>query len=281
MAKTFSKNPGPDEGTRRVSCNLCGGNAVSSHYSLPGASWVRCRRCGLVFQDPQPAPPDVGLRYDREYFEYEKQNEQAFYELARLGLEDIGFENRAGEVRSLGPFLDIGCATGLLLHRLAREGWNVEGLEICQESAEFASRRGGFPVHREPLENLTLPGNHYGAVHLSHVIEHLNDPLDFCRRVHGILKPGGLFIVTTPNRRGFQSLLFGKKWRSAIPDHLFLYDPRTLRKTAEKAGFRVLRMKTWGGLAAGAGPAALKKILDRGVKKLHWGDVMIFLFEKP
>jgi len=278
--KTFSRAPRTDDTFHQVPCGLCGGRDFRFLYALPGAVYHRCRSCGLVMQNPQPLAAQVAARYDTEYFHYERENEDAFCRLARMGLADLEFSAWEEEARNLGPFLDVGCATGLLLHTLKQTGWKVEGVEICKPSAEFASRRGGFRVHTRPLEELELPSASFGVVHLSHVIEHLNDPSRFCREVFRLLAPGGSLVMTTPNIRGFQSRLLGAHWRSAIPDHLFLFDPGTLTSLAEKAGFVRTGWKTWGGLAQGLGPAPVKRFLDRAVKPLGWGDVMILRFVK-
>ncbi|MCK7520880.1 MAG: hypothetical protein MZV64_25900 [Ignavibacteriales bacterium] len=56
-----------------------------------GSRFVRCRRCGLVYQDPRPVAEDLHRRYDEAYFAYELANEEAFFELMRRGLADVSF----------------------------------------------------------------------------------------------------------------------------------------------------------------------------------------------
>ncbi len=48
----------------------------------------------------------------------------------------------------------------------------------------------------------------------------------------------------------------------------------------EAAGFTVRYCGTWGGWPQGMKPAFLKKPLDRLMKTLGWGDVMIIRAEK-
>ncbi|MBI9103264.1 MAG: class I SAM-dependent methyltransferase [Spirochaetales bacterium] len=280
MIKTFSKKPG-GESAQTISCNLCGSSSHRRAFSVSGANWVKCRSCGLVYQNPQPVAIELVKRYDDEYFAYEVENEASFYNLARLGLDDIGFNSRRSEAKKRGKFLDVGCATGYLLNEVSKSGWPVEGVEICEESARYASKRGGFPVYTKPLEQLALDSGKYGVVHLSHVIEHLNDPDGFFREVYRLLAPGGYFIVTTPNIDGFQSRLTGRRWRSAIPDHLFLFSRKTLGSLALKTGFSTILIKTWGGLAAGLAPIPVKRAADCLVKPFGVGDVMIMLLQKP
>ena len=92
-----------------------------------------------------------------------------------------------------------------------------------------------------------------------------------------MLAPNGYAIITTPNIAGLQARLFRSSWRSAIPDHLFLFSKRTLPRLLERAGLEVLRLVTWGGLAVGTAPAWIKNRIDTAAKRMGFGDVMLVL----
>ncbi len=278
--KTFSKKPGTQEQSDRIGCPVCGSDSFHPHWETGESSWVRCTECSLLLQNPQPVTDDIIERYDEEYFHYERQNEEAFLNLMHLGLRDIGFDSLGMAGRDEKSFLDIGCATGRLAAFLREAGWDAQGVEVCRPAAEFGINTHKVPIHIGTLEDAGFEENRFDIVHNSHVIEHINQPDEFMAGIYRILKPGGYYICTTPNALGLQALLFQEKWRSAIPDHLFLFSRRTLPLLAEKAGFRVIRHRTWGGLGMGTAPLWLKKTADRLVKPLGWGDVMIFLFQK-
>jgi SAM-dependent methyltransferase len=208
---------------------------------------------------------------------YEQTNEGAFLRLQELALRDAGFftlERKCTPTGS-GRVLDIGCATGALLTMLKNRGWTVTGVELSGPQAEYCKHRG-LDVRRGTLEECSFSAASFDVVLASHLIEHLNYPDSFVREVRRILKPGGRFYVTTPNIRGFQARFFKSRWRSAIFDHLYLFSIRTLRLLLEQRGFRVERIVTWGGLAAGLAPGWIKKILDTLAKSWGFGDVMIF-----
>jgi SAM-dependent methyltransferase len=235
--------------------------------------------------NPQPAGGAVLNRY-REgsgagYLAYELANEKSFLTLQELGLADAGFGELEGELLQRAAaegrkaeVLDIGCATGALLRVLRERGWHCRGIEISP-AAEYARRERGLEVSGLPLEENRFQAETFDLVLASHLIEHLNDPAGLVREVRRVLRPGGRFLVTTPNIAGFQARLFGGRWRSAIFDQLYLFSLRTLRALLEGAGFTVEKTVTWGGLAAGTAPAPLKKIADRWVKRLGMGDVML------
>jgi hypothetical protein len=106
------------------------------------------------------------------------------------------------------------------------------------------------------------------------------DPFAFLVEVKRILAPGGYAMITTPNIDGLQARLFRAAWRSAIPDHLFLFSKRSLTRLLNRAGFAVHRAVTWGGLASGTAPRWLKQPVDALAKRLGFGDVMLLLAVK-
>lgn len=277
--KTFSRKPGKERAVF-VHCPVCGSCKARSYASTEDFCFVRCSACGLIYQNPQPLLEDLSRRYDSEYFDYEQQNEEAFYNLMRLGLKDICFDEYTAHFPQPRTFLDVGCATGRLIHALSDEGWKTEGVELCRASAEFGRTERGLAIHIGTLEGARFPSGAFQAVHASHLIEHLTDPVSFIREVWRILVPGGYTVLVTPNAEGFQARLFRGEWRSAISDHMCLFSMKTLKQLLLREGFTILRTGTWGGLAAGTAPVPVKKLFDRAAKRFGFGDVMIILAQK-
>jgi SAM-dependent methyltransferase len=287
--KTFSTHAGDSPArTRAVLCCLCGSPVMKVLWNCGDFGFVRCGRCGLIQQNPQPVPEDVLGRYAAEYCAYEERNEKPFLDLMMLALHDIGFEAVSQRLfataTSLGRaprFLDVGCATGALIGVLHTRGWESSGVEPDAESARVGVARNGAPIFVGTLEDARFQEGSFDVVYSSHTIEHLNDPSPWIKEVFRVLAPGGFFICITPNAASLQRLLFGSSWRSVIYDHLYLFSKKTLIGLASGAGFRVRRVRSWGGLAAGIAPLPLKTVIDRLAKVGNVGDVMVCLFEKP
>ena len=267
-------------------CALCGGVIFKTALECEGFSFVRCKHCGLVQRNPQPDKNEILARYSstygNDYLSYELKNEDAFLKLQQLALKDAGFSKlekkffaEAEKLRAPAPsILDIGCATGALIASLREKGWRVTGVEISP-SADYAKNERKLDVRNIPLEENHFPDSSFNVILASHLIEHLNDPKIFLEETYRILKSNGYLFITTPDISGFQSRLFGSRWRSAIFDHLYLFSRYTLSKMLKATGYKVESCHSWGGLAVGAAPKPLKKIVDFLAKRFNCGDVMI------
>ncbi len=273
--KTFSVGP-QDERFRDVPCAQCGSSDRRLHLRCEGFSFWRCGRCGLVYQNPQPVFEDLRRRYGEGYFDYELENDRNFFSLMLLGMRDVGFDKLPPGRFASPTFLDVGCATGMLVEHMRDLGWQARGVEICEDSVRYGVERRGVDIALGTLEENRFDDASFSVVHFSHVIEHVPDPVGMLREVRRILTDDGMALITTPNVNGLQARLFGPRWRSAIADHLTLFARRTLRRLLEQAGFRVLKVVTWGGLAVGTAPLWLKRPADRLAKRLGFGDVMLF-----
>lgn len=288
---------------RPVPCCLCGAeggsDAFAPAWDCGGFSFVRCRRCGLLQQNPQSEPEAVAARYDEDYLRYEEEHQYAYRDLELLALGDLGLWDAgappAAPLRGSGAsaaaplfaaaaaagrrprVLDVGCATGAFLAALRDGGWEPQGVEISAAQAAYGQERHGLPIFPGRLEDARFPEGSFELAHASHLIEHLNDPLSFLDEMRRLLAPGGALVLTTPNSDGLQARLLGGRWRSAIYDHLYLFSRRTLRALLEKKGFEIEREITWGGWAAGLEPAFIKRPLDALAKAWGFGDVMAIL----
>jgi SAM-dependent methyltransferase len=124
------------------------------------------------------------------------------------------------------------------------QGWNIQGVEIDRKSAMIATKTFGIPVHIGTLEEAKYSNGYFDAITLSHVIEHVHDPIILLRECFRILKPSGCLVVSTPNITSLGHARFERNWRGLEPPrHLYLFSRSTIENIASKAGFQ--KIKVW------------------------------------
>jgi 2-polyprenyl-6-hydroxyphenyl methylase/3-demethylubiquinone-9 3-methyltransferase len=101
--------------------------------------------------------------------------------------------------------LDIGCGGGLVCEPLARLGAVVTGIDPAFENVEAARRHAEaqglditYRVAR--VEELAAEGRTFDAVSCLEVVEHVPDVGQFLRACAGLIRPGGLMLLSTLNR---------------------------------------------------------------------------------
>jgi SAM-dependent methyltransferase len=153
-------------------------------------------------------------------------------------------------------FLEIGFGSGDRLARMRQLGWDVSGLDLDPSAVEDAKARG-IDARLGELDEQSFPDAHFDAIYLSHVIEHVHDPLDLLRQCHRVLKPKGVVVVLTPNLASWSYRSFGSDWFWLDPPrHLVLFSVKSLGALAERAGLSVMRLDSSARLAMLVGSAS-------------------------
>jgi ubiquinone/menaquinone biosynthesis C-methylase UbiE len=93
---------------------------------------------------------------------------------------------------------------------------------------------------RASSEQIPLASNSFDVISALQVIEHFESPENFLSEVARVLRPGGLFLMATPNTRGIGARLLGDKWQGIRGDHVSLRDPEEWRNTISRSGFECL-----------------------------------------
>jgi SAM-dependent methyltransferase len=135
---------------------------------------------------------------------------------------------------------DVGCGWGVNLEALEAAGYRVVGLDISRRVLELIDR----PSRRliEADINQPLPAHHesHDALLALDVIEHLDDDRGAVNRLAGLLRPGGLAVLSVPALPE----LFSEFDR--IQGHRRRYVPETLRAAFAGSGLAVRETFWWG-----------------------------------
>ena len=151
--------------------------------------------------------------------------------------------------------LDIGCYDGTFLSMIKNRENHFYGVEAssfgCEESLKKGIEVKKFYVNDDeilPYENVF-----FDLVVAGEIIEHIYDTQHLLLEVHRILKPGGKFLISTPNIASFGRrllLLTGKNPLLEISveagnaGHIRYFTFETLKQILEKNNFQILKSKS-------------------------------------
>jgi SAM-dependent methyltransferase len=247
-------------------------------YSTPGVwNMSRCQSCGLLWLDPVPLEDDIHLAYST-YYTHSRSDPQGirriyaavadYHVRRRLGYKSsaglttrvmarvLSFLHpggdaelsrqalylRQGEGDAL--LLEVGCGSGEWLTYMRGLGWRVEGVELDPKAVETAVSQG-LNVRTGGLSDQRYPDQYADVICLVHVIEHLYEPLETLRECRRVLKPNGRLVLATPNSASLGHRRFKSNWASLDPPrHLMIFDPPTMRRLLDQAGFDVDWLRT-------------------------------------
>lgn len=119
----------------------------------------------------------------------------------------LDFPSHAGR-----RLLDVGCGLGNDLARFAAAGARVTGIDLAPRAVQLARRNfaqrgldGEFAVMDG--ECLQLPDASFDVVYCHTVLHFTPDPAAMVREIHRVLRPDGLAILMTVNRRSWMNAL--------------------------------------------------------------------------
>jgi SAM-dependent methyltransferase len=251
-------------------CPGCGDDDPRELRSLPGQLLSRpqrfvsgrCGRCGLRYLVDRVVDADQPRLYDADYPLHRGPGLWGiFAPLVAASLAATDRRRVAVLRRSLPDLaapdrvLDVGCGRPSFLRRLAREtGAEGHGLDLFDdaEAAGEGARRDGVTLHRglpPRLPETVRARAPFRAATLWHALEHDPEAAETLRTLRDLLEPAGRLVVEVPDGSAGPSARWGDRWGGLhTPRHASLFEPDTLRRTVEGAGFEVVSQERRGTL---------------------------------
>ena len=193
---------------------------------------VRCRSCDLAYVDRPPSIASLAASYHAaDYDSAEEAEDAADAYAAALGtvLEQL---------KGRGSALEIGTGTGAFLERLQTAGFaKLVGVE--PSSAAIAAA----PAHRQPwvregiFEEADFAPESFDLICCFMTLEHVQDPGALVAAAYRLLKPGGVFVGVTHDRRAWLNRLLGRRSPIVDIEHMQLFSAESAKRLLQHNGY--------------------------------------------
>lgn len=117
--------------------------------------------------------------------------------------------------------LDVGCGSGKLMARMSEKGWYVYGLDPREQDLPTWKSLEDIPEDKK-----------FDLIVMSHVLEHIPDPIPWLEQFKGRLKPNGQIFIEVPS--------FGPNNGTLSIHHVGAYTVHTIQDVLMKAGYQIL-----------------------------------------
>ena len=228
------KTPAVSASRAVTHCPLC----ASDRITLRDAASALCAECGLL------------INRQTQALDYVDGGGQAIPDAAKMvwRLENARYRFRiiATFLRDHEAFIDIGCGSGEMLEISRAYFPQHAGFDTNTALVHYAQQRGlnAFNAafsHAALGEALCAQRKVFA---ISHVIEHLAQPLDTLSTVYDAMAPGDLLYVEVPLYTGQSFTTLAYHWSLWNAEHVALYSPQALSFIAHHFGLTVLQRGT-------------------------------------
>lgn len=210
-------------------------------------TYSKCNVCSVTYQNPLPSLGIVENIYNQdssEYFINEDKNsnflqgEEWLRKTARFFIARL--QEHYTQSLADASVLDFGCGTGIVLDEIQKLGSRCTGVEMSPWACRYGRERFGLTMLNEDILKVQLEPESFDVILMSHVIEHLPDPVTIVSRLAHLLKPNGVLMICTPYSDSLGAKLFGRHWLYYLPnEHLHLFNDSSITKVIESSGLQV------------------------------------------
>ncbi|PIU67066.1 MAG: hypothetical protein COS84_05130 [Armatimonadetes bacterium CG07_land_8_20_14_0_80_40_9] len=226
-------------------CIVCREDNTQTIFIKDGFTHVRCLNCGFVYVNPILKEDCFDEVYESSDFgnkwvevllsEDQRKFDQAKFE---KGVEKINKFTKKGRI------LDIGCSVGHFLEIARDDGWETVGMELNKRAVEHA-RSLGLKVWEEKLTPNLFPKEHFEAITLWEVLEHVSEPRELLKEIHLILKDKGILLVLVPNIDSIALRIMHEKSATfGGSSHVNFFNYKTLSRLLKEEGFETVDYET-------------------------------------
>lgn len=235
--KQFAEKYKDSKPKEEVNCIICNHTESKLWYSMGSFNARICYKCRTRFVTPRYDDEQLSLHYSENLFTGSRDYEGVLHNM----LDPVERQRKRNdmklEIDSVkrylpvgGKVLDIGCQTGIFLEALPSK-YEKYGVERSEWAAEYCKKIIDGDIRTGRVEDIDYPSEKFDLINMSYVVEHLQYPLETMRKVVGLLRNGGILVISVPHFSSFCSEVFKEFFRLSEPrQHIYLTTRSSLKK---------------------------------------------------
>ena len=203
------------------------------HYRL-----VDCPLCDLLYASTIMHPSLLLEAYCQASFD---SAEETHYASRTYGSFLAGIIPRLPD---LDGALDIGTGDGTFLEELLVKGFTcIAGVEPSEAPIAAAKDKIRPLIKNAVFMKDDFPKESFSLVTCFQALEHMPEPLETCRSIYALLKPGGAAFFICHDRRALSAKLIGLKSPIYDIEHLQLFSKKSVAFLLNKCCFVDIKIK--------------------------------------
>jgi len=227
-------------------CTSSSSSRITAKNSVFGETFkiALCDECELYYFAKQPSKEFLDNFYTKKYFsQLEKKKVisllKSRFAKMRASSQYIHIQNHMGTVEGKS-ILEIGSADGTFLSLFKKNGWNIKGLELSDYMIKRAREKYNIVLEKTHILDVNPEVSSFNVIALSHVLEHMPDPITTLTHCKKLLSPAGLIFIELPYSPLPGETIPEKLSEYLDTTHLFNFRPKSMTKLITKSGLELI-----------------------------------------
>jgi 2-polyprenyl-3-methyl-5-hydroxy-6-metoxy-1,4-benzoquinol methylase len=179
---------------------------------------------------------------------YSEQAPQTSEHWKRIFRKRKGFIDQCSSLGAGDSVLEIGCHAGAFLAGFSGEGRRLVGIDITPQFIKVAQEQFGIEAYcADATRGLDFADGAFAVVIMTEVIEHVIDTDFLLNEIKRVLKPGGSFLISTPNICSLKNRLLllaglypqGPEYKVGGAGHVRVYSANALAGQLREHGYDI------------------------------------------
>ena len=227
-------------------CTSTSSSSITAKNSVFGETFniALCDECELYYFAKQPSKEFLDAFYTKKYFsKLEKKKVisllKSRFATMRASSQYAYIQNHLSTAEG-NSILEIGSADGTFLSLFKKNGWHIKGIELNDYMIKKAREKYNIVLEKIHILDVDPEESSFDVISLSHVLEHMPDPVTILTHCKKLLKPSGLIFIELP-----YSPLSGDTTQEKLSEyldttHLFNFRPKSMTKLITKSRLELI-----------------------------------------